>query len=606
MENNFEKIIKNDYNADQIQVLDHLSGIRAKLGMYIGGTDNDAVHHIIKEILSNSIDEYLAGYGKTIRIIVNKKNNSVTIRDYGRGIPSEKIIDVFTKMHSSGKFQKGEGAAYGASGGLNGVGLKTSTATGLASVKVFRDGKEYSCAFTYKTIEPLKTTSNKTEKTGTEVTWIPDDEVFTDKTINLDKIESLVEDLSYLTPGLEFILSHEGEKETKIKAKSIEDFISDYVAQNDQISPIMSFRKGDNNLLIEGAMVWTKKTNLEQTYMNLIPTSNGGTHLTAAKTTLTKSANKLLNYTWTGEELRRGWVIILSVKSVEEVVFKGQDKSSVNMPSINAPLSALIREEFERLIEQNRAFFEKFKDMTEKIRKRDNTESLLKELVSKPKKNSLSDLTKKYKGCSAQTGIELFLAEGDSAGGGIAMSKSPINQAVFYLRGKPLNTFETDLEKVLKNEEIKKIIELLGSEENALKVYDKVILATDKDTDGAAIVNLMLGFFATFYPQLILKGKIYVPDMPLYVATSPSGEQKFFSDDKLVETFSKNWVISRFKGLGQMDPKLLSQFTTDTKTRKLDVVKVDPEDFESFTGALALALSKEKEQLNARRELFVD
>lgn len=595
-----------NYRAEHIETLSALEGVRKKLGMYVGGNGSDAVHHIIKELISNAIDEYLAGYGKRIEIYIDTLKNSATITDFGRGIPKEKINDVYVRMHTSGKFKKEGDAAYGASGGLNGVGCKTATATGQVEVEVKRDGKIYKNKFSCYEIGELTETRTTDKSTGTKVSWTPDDGVFTEKTIETDKILELVEDLSYLTPNLEFVLYENEKLVSTVKAKGIEDFIKDYVAEHEMVSPIMSFRKGDSKLMIEGAMVWTKNKNLEQTYMNLIPTRDGGTHLTAAKTTLTKSTNKLLNYSWTGEELRRGWVIILSVKCLEEVVFKGQDKSAVNMPSINAPLSALIREEFERLIEINRPFFEKFKEMTEKIRKRDNTDSLLKELTSKPKKSSLSDLTKKYKGCSAQTGIELFLAEGDSAGGGIAMSKSPINQAVFYLRGKPLNTFGADMEKILKNEEIKKIIELLGSEDHALKTYDKIILATDKDTDGGAIVNLMLGFFATFYPELIIQGKIYVPDMPLYVATSPSGEQKFFSDEKVVETIPKKWVISRFKGLGQMDPKLLSQFTTDTKTRKLDVVQVAREDYEDFVGALSLALSKEEEQLTARRELFVD
>lgn len=593
-----------DYTAAQIESLEPLEGIRKKLGMYIGGTDNDAVHHIIKEIISNSIDEYLAGYGRLIRIIVDEKTNTSMIRDYGRGIPPEKIIDAFTRLHTSGKFNKGEGAAYGASGGLNGVGLKTGTATGRITVTVFRKGRKYSNRFTYKEIGVTKE-EKTTEPDGTMITWSPDEEVFTDNKIRIDKIESLIEDLSYLTPGLEFAIGLEGGKETKIKAKSIEDFILNYVAEHDRVSPIMSFRKGDENLLIEGAMVWTKKHNLEQTYMNLIPTSDGGTHLTAAKTTLTKSANKLLNYSWTGEELRRGWVIILSVKSAEEVVFKGQDKSAVNMPVINAPLSALIRVEFERLIEKNRAFFEKFKDMTENMRKKDNTEALLKELTSKPKRSALSDVTTKYHGCSATTGIEIFLTEGQSAGGGIKNSKSHINQAVYALRGKILNVFDEDLETVLKNAEIKGLIEILGSEEEALKKFTKIILAADKDPDGMAIVNLILGFFAKFYPRIIIEGKLYLPKLPLYSAINDKGEKKFFETQEEIAKLPKSWDISYLKGLGEMEPIELAKFTTDTKTRELQLIQVQEESFEEFVGTLAFALSKEKEQVANRREFLI-
>lgn len=544
-----KEIIAN-YNDEDIQTLAPLEGIRAKLGMYIGGNGNDAVHHVIKEIVSNSIDEYLAGFGLRIDLHINTQNNAITIRDYARGIPLGKVDTVFTKVHASGKFDKKDGGAYGASGGLNGVGLKTATASGLVQVEVIREGKKFANQYTYNTVGKA-TTSNIDKKTpsGTKITWTPDEGVFTDKNIKLENVRSLLEDLSYLTPGLEFHLSQDDKKPEIIKAKGIEDFIKDYVTAHDMVSPIMTFKKGDASLMIEGAMVWTKKQNIEQTYMNLIPTSSGGTHLTAAKTTLTKSTNKLLNFDFTGEELRRGWVIILSVKCKEEVVFKGQDKSAVNMPSINAPLSALIRSEFERLIEQNLPFFEKYKTMIQSLRKRDNTEVLLKALTAKPKTNALSDITSKYKGCSAQTGIELFLAEGQSAQGAIALTKSHIDQAVFAERGKIKNVLEEDLEAVLKNDEIKALIELIGPEDEALKKYSRIFLAADKDDDGQQIIVLNLAFFAKFYPKLLLHKKVYMLEMPLFMATHENGTQEFFDDPEKAKTFSKSWVISRFKGL---------------------------------------------------------
>jgi len=596
------------YNENSVKTLEFLEAVRTKLAMYVGSADNQAVHHILKEIISNAIDEYLAGYGHRIEIILYP-NNSISVRDYGRGIPFGSAEKIFTVAHTSGKFDKQEGAAYGTSGGLNGIGLKTATATGQAHVRIFKDKEVYVQTFSFEkgTSEPEILLNKGKEKNGTFIKWQPDEEpFFGDNLISKDKVIELLEDLSYVVPGLVFSFKEHGKEEVVISAKNIADFLKDYIAAHDMISPVMSFKAGDKKLAVEGAFVWSKKTSLEQAYVNLIPTCDGGTHVTALKATLTREINKRFNCDLKGDEIRRGLSFILSVKMIEEPKFKGQSKDALNMPTANAPLSALMREEIVEILEREKKFFEKLVAMIEELRKKSNVEQILKKLTSgKKKEKALSDVTKKYKGCSNETDIELFLTEGDSAAGGLHLTKSPINQAVYALRGKILNTFNKDLEEVLMNEEIKSLIEILGSEREALKKFSKVVLTADADVDGKSITVLALGFIAKFYPRLLTEGRIHVPVLPLYSAMSPKGEKKFFMTEEELSKVPKSWDISYLKGLGEMNPAELGLFTVKEKSRTLIKIDVTEENFEEFYGTLELALSKEAESVSMRRELLI-
>ena len=398
------------YNEESIQTLKPLEAIRLKLGMYVGSADNNAVHHIIKEIISNAIDEFLAGYGKKI-IISIKEDNSIDIQDFGRGIPLEKLEDVFTKTHTSGKFKKDGESAYGASGGLNGIGAKTATATGTVKVQSCVKGQGVATGvYSYENLSTVVDKKKTNCISGTKVSWKPDDGVFEDNTIDFEKVYDLVQTLSYATPGLRFEIAYGGE-EYVIESKGIEDFLNDNLEKEKFFSPLMKFKASDDTLSVEGAMVWTKERPVELSLVNLIPTSDHGTHVTALKTTLTREINKLLGSDLKGDEIRSGWSFALSVKTLDEPVFKGQSKDTLNMPTINAPLSAMLRESFVDLLKEHKDFFEKLSTIVAKMREKEEAVAQVRDIVTRSKSKS-NPIPKKLKMALNKSGAELFLTEG--------------------------------------------------------------------------------------------------------------------------------------------------------------------------------------------------
>lgn len=569
------------YNEDSIQTLKPLEAIRLKLGMYVGSADNQAVHHIIKEILSNSIDEFLAGYGKKITIKI-KENNTIEIRDYGRGIPLEKVEDVFTKTHTSGKFKKDGEAAYGASGGLNGIGAKTATATGTVRVEsmVAKEGSVVGI-YTYNSKSTNIDRSQHPVRPGTKVTWTPDDGVFEDNTIDFEKVYDLVQTLSYATPGLRFEIAYGGE-EYIIESKGIEDFLNDNLEKEKFFSPLMKFKASDDTLSVEGAMVWTKERPVELSLVNLIPTSDHGTHVTALKTTLTREINKLLGSDLKGEEIRSGWSFVLSVKTLEEPVFKGQSKDTLNMPTINAPLSAMLRESFVDLLREHKDFFEKLSTIVAKMREKEEAVAQVRDIVTRSKSKS-NPIPKKLKMALNKSGAELFLTEGDSASGSLIQTRDPKKHAIMSLRGKPINVMKHELTKVLKNQEIQDMIIALGGFGEDFKAsklaYDKIIIASDADSDGAHIQNLLLGFLYSFYPQLIEAGKVYIVKTPLYMIKRGTKVHYVFSESEMNNfQTQKSDIISRLKGLGEIDKSYMAGFMFNEKTRVLEQVEMGSKD----------------------------
>ena len=582
-----------NYNAESIQTLAPLEAIRKRLGMYAGSADNQAVHHCIKEAISNGIDEYLAGWGAIINIDINDKTNTVSIRDYGRGIPPEKLDDALTKLHTSGKFVK-EGAAYGATGGTNGVGIKILTATGKVVATVFRKGMAYKNTYHYTEIGELKKIKTS-EKDGTLIEWTPDTGVFSDdNTIYYNKVLDLVQDLSYPTPGLKFVLSQNGKKQKEILSNSLTDFIKDYVPDNNIISPIMTFSTGDNYLGVEAALAWSKGGGLEQSYLNLIPTKDGGTHVTALKTVLTRELNKFLKSDLKGDEIRRGLVFILSVKTIEDPVFKGQNKDALNMPMINAPLSALLKGQVELMFSQHKDFFEHLEDIILQARKKEESVNQIREVLIRAK-GKANPIPNKLKPALATKGAELFITEGLSASGSLISHRDVHKHAIMSLKGKPINVLKHDLEKVLKNDEIKDLIIAMGGFGDNFTadkcIYDKIVILTDQDTDGSHINLLLLTFFYTHYPQLIRDGKIYSVDTPLYTIKQGNKTRYVFSElemEKLKTTLPKTATYFRAKGLGELDPEVLAEFVFSNK-RVLKQYTMDDEDMvrqllENFMG----------------------
>ena len=560
-----------NYTDKNIETLAPLEGIRKKMGMYIGSTDNEAVHHIVKEIISNSIDEYLAGYGKEI-IVELLPDNWVQVIDQGRGIPLGKVEDVFTKLHTSGKFSKEGDAAYGASGGLNGIGVKLSVACGFTKVDIIRDGKQYKNHFSYSAGHGTPIISSvATKTTGTKITWKPDDEVFSDATLYYDKIKDLLTDLSYITPGLTFVIK-QGKNVNTIKSKSIADYITDNVTKHNIISPIMSFKAGDDNLYVEAALVWTKTMSLEKSYVNLVPTNDGGTHCTALKTVLTRELNKFLDSDLKGTEIRQGLVFILSIKTLEEPIFKGQSKDSLNMPSINAALSQLLKTQIELILSTNKTFFEDLLTSILHARKKEESSAQIREVLAKARTKA-NPIPTKLKPALNEKNAELFICEGDSAAGGLVPQRDVYKHAIMALKGKIINVLKHDLDKVLKNDEIKDLIIALGGfgeDYNPNKSpYEKIIILTDQDVDGNHISLLLLTFFFTYYPQWIEQGKIYTVDTPLYTIKYANNKiQHVFSEDEMAKikpTLPKTATYFRAKGIGELDPKVLGEFAFSSK-----------------------------------------
>jgi DNA gyrase/topoisomerase IV subunit B len=353
------------------------------------------------------------------------------------------------------------------------------------------------------------------------------------------------------------------------------------------------------------AKVWTKKGSLERNWINLANVADGGTQTTQFKTVLTRQTNLMLNATFTGDEIRKGLAYAISLKVPGEPIFTSQSKDKFAMPELNGSISNGFKDIIVEFLEQNKPFFEAMKNAIEQSRKKDSTELLMKSLTAKTKSTGLSDVTKKYKGCSSNTNIELFLCEGDSAAGGLSISKSPVDQATFAMRGKVKNVVNLDMAEVLKNEELKALISLLGTETEALAKYKAIVLAADRDPDGDNIINLALGFLCTFYPRLLIEGRIFIPALPLYSAMNDKGERKFFKTEEETKQLAKSWHISYLKGLGELDPADLAVFTTNKKTRTLIPVEVPEEDFEEFVAAIQFALSKSNEQVAHRREFLI-
>lgn len=572
---------KNEYGDASIKTMTPLEGIRKRLGMYVGSSTNEAVHHIAKELISNAIDEYINGHGNEIIVEVNEKENWIRVRDFGRGVPHGKMDEVFTKTHSSGKIKGENNGAYIASGGLNGVGAKVATATGKLEISSFRNGTVASNWYHYE--EQGKLVSVKTKgKNGTEAKWTPDNEVFTDSQISLSQVKELLEMLAYISEGLTFLLV-DGDNETSISKNGIETFLTDNITEKNILSPIMKFKCGDSYLSVEGAMVWTRTKGLEQSFVNYIPTSEGGTHITSLKTVLTREMNKFLSSDLKGDEIRKGWSYIISVKTNEEPVFKSQQKTALNMPPLNATFSQLYKEQVERILAENKNFFESLEDIITKERQKEAAVSQVRQVLAKAKSKA-NPLPQKLKPALNKQGAELFLTEGNSASSSLIQYRNIYTQAIMSLRGKPINCKKADLDKVLKNQEIQDMIVSIGDfGENfdARKcAYDKIIILADQDSDGAHIQLLLLTFFYEFYPQLIRDGKLYTIQTPLYVIKNGTKVEYCFSEKEMEEKrkkLSSKAIISRNKGLGEIEPELLAEFALSDK-RKLVQFQMEDEE----------------------------
>lgn len=564
-----ENKLTTTYTAKDIKVLDPIEGIRERFSMYIGSNDIEGVHQCIKEIVTNSIDEALNGYGNKIWIDV--KDTKITITDQGRGIPFDKmddgvpaIINIFTKTHAGGKFGQGN---YSVSGGLNGVGGTAVNALSSSfEVRSYREGQVFVARFCKGR---LKNTEQyyDSRPNGTIVQFVLDDTIFSTITPDINRLSNEIQELSYLTSGVHFIFNG---KEF-YSERGLQDMIKDKV-ENAISSPIY-MRQEIDIYDIEIAMQYEKSSKERIfAYTNNIPNPDGGTHVTGLKTALTTQFNKiakdkeLIKDNIDGDLWRKGLVAAVSVKMKATPTFASQTKTKLTSPEVRGKVSSVITNNLEKLLKQSD--LEKIVNKILLEKKAEDAAQRAREAVSKiasggKNLNALKDLPSKLADCNNYGG-ELWLCEGDSAGGSAKSARNPATQAIMPLRGKVLNTCTKDVAEILKNKEIRDIATALGTgigERFNIKNlrYDKIIIFSDADEDGKHISLLLCTLFLYHFPELVTSGKLYRSISPFYRLKIGNNFKYFYSTEEL-NNYKKNHSvqhITRFKGLKCLTHNLL-------------------------------------------------
>ena len=599
-----------EYGADQIQILEGLEAVRKRPGMYIGSTSSRGLHHLVYEIVDNSVDEALAGYCKNINVTING-DNSITVIDDGRGIPVginhkaglPAVEVVFTILHAGGKFG---GGGYKVSGGLHGVGASVVNAlSNWLEVTIYHEGKIYRQRYERgKTIYKLKVIGEcEPEKTGTMVHFLPDDTIFEETVFDYDVLKTRIREIAFLTKGIRITLKDLRLEEPVEKVFHYEGGIKEFVQYlNKSKTPlyedIMYFEGTVNGVMVEVAMQHNDSYT-ENTYgfVNNITTPEGGTHIVGFRNALTKTfneyahKNKLLKENepnLTGEDIREGLTAIVSVK-IEDPQFEGQTKQKLGNSEARGAVDSVVSNNLELYLEQNPSvakiivekslLSQRAREAARKARDLTRRKSAL-DGMSLPGK--LADCTDKN-----PANCEIYIVEGDSAGGSAKSARSRATQAILPLRGKILNVEKARLDKIYANAEIKALITAFGTgihdEFDISKLrYHKIIIMTDADVDGAHIATLLLTFIYRFMPELIKQGYVYLAQPPLF-KIEKNKKVWYAYDEKELEAIlleigrDNNNKIQRYKGLGEMDADQLWETTMDPENRVLLRVKMDEE-----------------------------
>ena len=599
-----------EYGADQIQILEGLEAVRKRPGMYIGSTSVRGLHHLVYEIVDNSVDEALAGFCNTITVRIHQ-DNSITVRDNGRGIPVDiqkkagksALEVVFTVLHAGGKFG---GAGYKVSGGLHGVGASVVNALSeWLDVKVYKEGKIYTMSFAKgkvtKPIECIGTCSE--EEQGTEVHFLPDASIFEESVYDFETLKIRLRETAFLTKNLKIRLVDEREGQEKEKEFHYEGGIQEFVTflnkGKEALYPDVIYCEGEKEkILVEVAMQHNDSyTENIYTFVNNINTPEGGTHLTGFKNALTKTfndyarQNKLLKDSeanLSGEDIREGLTCIISVK-IEDPQFEGQTKQKLGTSEAQVAVQSIVSEQLTYFLEQNPAVA---KVICEKSILAQRARAAARKARDLTRRKSALDgvgLPGKLADCSSKDPerCEIFIVEGDSALGPAKEGRNPETQAVLPLRGKVLNVQKARLDRIYANEEIKGMITAFGTgihEDFDLSKlrYHKIIIMTDADVDGAHISTLMLTFIYNFMPDLIRKGHVYLAQPPLFTIQKNKKHYYAYSDEEyqriLKEIGSDGADVSRFKGLGEMNTEELQETTLDPESRTLLRVNMSDED----------------------------
>ena len=599
------------YDASSITVLEGLEAVRKRPGMYIGSVSTKGLNHLIYEIVDNAVDEHLAGYCSKITVIL-EKDGSATVSDNGRGIPvgmHEKGISaerlVFTTLHAGGKFDNN---AYKTSGGLHGVGSSVVNALSKHLTVHVKDGKNvYEDTYEYgnpttELVNGLLPVVGRTRETGTTISFLPDDTIFDKTRFKEDDIKSRLHETAYLNPALTIHFEDCRGTEPEIldyhEPEGIVGFIKDMNKSCEAVTDVISFQGESDGISVEGAFQYINEFHENVLgFCNNIYNAEGGTHLTGFKTQFTTIINsyarelnilKEKDQNFTGPDVRNGMTAVISIKHPDPR-FEGQTKTKLDNQDAAKVVAKVVGEELTRFFDRNLETLKAVIGCAEKAAKIRKTEERAKTNMLTKQKFSF-DSNGKLANCESKDAskCEIFIVEGDSAGGSAKMARNRMYQAILPIRGKILNVEKASIDKVLANAEIKTMInafgcgfsEGYGNDFDITKLrYDKIIIMADADVDGAHISTLLLTLFYRFMPELIFEGHVYIAMPPLYKAMPSRGAEEYLYDDKALERYRKRhkglFHLQRYKGLGEMDAQQLWETTLDPETRMLKLVEIE-------------------------------
>ena len=602
---------QNTYDADSISILEGLEAVRKRPGMYIGSVSTKGLNHLIYEIVDNAVDEHLAGYCDKIQVIL-EKDGSATVIDNGRGVPvgmHQKGVSaariVYTTLHAGGKF---DDTAYKTSGGLHGVGSSVVNALSIyMDVKISREGAihhdRYERGIPVVELEKgLLPVIGKTRKTGTEVNFLPDDTIFEKTRFKAEEVKSRLHETAYLNPNLTIIFEDRRGAQTEHIEYHEEDgilgFIRDLNQKKEAIHDPIYFKGESEGIEVEVVFQYVNEFHENVLgFCNNIYNAEGGTHLTGFKTTFTTAMNqyarelgilKEKDSNFTGADIRNGMTAIVSIKHPDPR-FEGQTKTKLDNPDAAKATGKVTGEEIVRYFDRNLDTLKKVISCAEKAAKIRKTEEKAKTNLLTKQKYSF-DSNGKLANCESRDAskCEIFIVEGDSAGGSAKTARDRSYQAILPIRGKILNVEKASIDKVLANAEIKTMInafgcgfsEGYGNDFDITKLrYNKIIIMADADVDGAHISTLLLTLFYRFMPELIFEGHVYIAMPPLYKAMPKKGEEEYLYDDKALERYRKRqkgpFTLQRYKGLGEMDADQLWETTLNPETRMLKLVEIE-------------------------------
>lgn len=599
------------YDASSISVLEGLEAVRKRPGMYIGSVSRKGLNHLIYEIVDNSVDEHLAGVCDTIRVTL-EADGSCTVEDNGRGIPvgmHKKGVSaarvVFSTLHAGGKF---DNAAYKTSGGLHGVGSSVVNALSTyMDVEISRDGYVHHDRYergvpTVELINGLLPTIGKTKKTGTKINFLPDPEIFEKTRFKEDEVKSRLHETAYLNPALTIIYEdRRGEEVEHIEyhePDGIIGFVKEMNQNNECLHDVIYYKGESEGISVEVAFQYTTEFHENVLgFCNNIYNAEGGTHLTGFKTTFTQVINsyarelgilKEKDANFTGTDVRNGMTAVISVKHPDPR-FEGQTKTKLDNQDAARATGKVTNDEIQMYFDRNLDTLKAIIGCAEKAAKIRKTEEKAKTNLLTKQKFSF-DSNGKLANCESRDAskCEIFIVEGDSAGGSAKTARNRMFQAILPIRGKILNVEKASIDKVLANAEIKTMIyafgcgfsEGYGNDFDISKLrYDKIIIMADADVDGAHISTLLLTLFYRFMPELIYEGHVYIAMPPLYKAMPTKGEEEYLYDDAALARYRKthkgSFTLQRYKGLGEMDAQQLWETTLNPETRMLKQVEIE-------------------------------